>query len=163
MAPVTQSLARVPEDDVRAMAAYLAGIAGGAQRSTDQASAFARERAFALTNFAAGDSGRSAGETMFIGVCATCHSEGGTTPSSRPVSLAFSTAVTAPDARNLIHMILEGVRPLPGERGFVMPGFANALTDQQVATIANYVRTRFSNRPAWDNIDNDVRNVRAGK
>ena len=37
-----------------------------------------------------------------------------------------------------------------------MPGFAGALTNQQIAAVASYVRGQFSKQPAWQNVDKAV-------
>jgi hypothetical protein len=44
-----------------------------------------------------------------------------------------------------------------------MPGFAGALTDDQVAQLLAYARKRFSAQPAWGDLPNRVRRVRDGK
>ena len=33
-----------------------------------------------------------------------------------------------------------------------MPGFAHILTDEQIAELAAYLRTRFSGQPAWNDV-----------
>jgi len=41
-----------------------------------------------------------------------------------------------------------------------MPGFEGALTNQQVAALANYVRRQYSQKPAWQNVEKTVSNAR---
>ncbi len=41
-----------------------------------------------------------------------------------------------------------------------MPGFASALTDQEVASLVSYLRARYSGRPAWTGVEDAVRRAR---
>jgi nicotinate dehydrogenase subunit B len=66
------------------------------------------------------------------------------------------------DPRNLIHLVLEGVRPPEGKPGPFMPGFAGALTDKQTADLVAYLRGHFTDQPAWKDVDGAVAEVRRG-
>ena len=65
-----------------------------------------------------------------------------------------------PDARNLAHVILEGIEAPHASPAATMPGFAGALTDQQVVLLMTYLRKTFSNKQPWQGLGNTVRNVR---
>ena len=41
-----------------------------------------------------------------------------------------------------------------------MPGFAGAMTDQQLVDLLDYLRSRFSDKPPWPDVANDVRDAR---
>jgi anthranilate phosphoribosyltransferase len=41
-----------------------------------------------------------------------------------------------------------------------MPGFADSMTDEQIAALLTYLRARFSNQPPWTDIAETVRNAR---
>jgi mono/diheme cytochrome c family protein len=41
-----------------------------------------------------------------------------------------------------------------------MPGFAGAYTDSQVAALAAYLRATYTDRPAWKDVERDVRKQR---
>ena len=41
-----------------------------------------------------------------------------------------------------------------------MPGYSGALTDDQVAALIKYVRADFTDRPAWQKVDREIRRVR---
>ncbi len=41
-----------------------------------------------------------------------------------------------------------------------MPGFADSMTDEQIAALLDYLRTRFSKQPPWTDIAATVRNAR---
>jgi len=44
-----------------------------------------------------------------------------------------------------------------------MPGFSAALDDDQLVQLLAYLRSRFSDKPQWSDIANDVRAARAGR
>jgi mono/diheme cytochrome c family protein len=161
MRPVVRALARIPEEDVRAMAVYLASLAGSSEeerhKQAETALAFAKGRewgAAPLESSGAGD-----GEQIFAGACAGCHRLDGTAP----VALALGTAVNLPDPRNLIHVILDGIMPQEGERGPMMPGFGDVFTDPQVVALVAYVRANFTARPAWPDAARYLLQVRGGE
>ena len=149
MAPVTHSLASVPQQDVQAMAHYL---------MTLQAAAPAKSAAPAPL----ADNGQARqvrqGAVLFAGACASCHGAAppGGLPSTRsPLALATAVAGERPD--NLIQVLLEGMplevgRPT-GQASRYMPPFASALNDAQIAAIAAYVRVGIAKRPAWPDVE----------
>ena len=64
--------------------------------------------------------------------------------------------------RNVINVVLWGLPAVQGERSPIMPGFANMLSDQQLADLLGYVRAHFSsNKPAWTDIKKDIREARS--
>lgn len=178
MVPVNHNLGRVAEADVRAIATYIASLndidAAARQQKTQAALAFAQQQeatlpvlrvsANALAPRQPDPPDASAlsreGATIFAATCATCHHSGGTWPATRPLPLGLSTTVHGPDARNLLHVISEGIHPRPGEPGKIMPGFAGALTDAQIVALAGYVRSRFSDKPAWTGMAEALQQIR---
>jgi nicotinate dehydrogenase subunit B len=100
------------------------------------------------------------GSELFAGACAVCHEPAGALYFSAQVDLNRSTSIEYADPRNVIHVILDGIeQPLtPSEP--LMPGFATAFTDAQVAELAAYLREAYSDRPAWDDLEDAVANVR---
>jgi mono/diheme cytochrome c family protein len=187
MQPVVHNLTKVPDGDVRAIATYIASLAGprneaAQEHETQAALAFAQERATkvpmplrgdgqATTGTGAGaervvlasnKSQPPGGATTFAGACANCHHSGGDLPISRPIELGLSTPVNAPDPTNLIRIVLGGVHPAPGERGPIMPGFSGALTDPQIVALVSYVRSQFSREPAWPNVVSVLSEIRKG-
>jgi hypothetical protein len=41
-----------------------------------------------------------------------------------------------------------------------MPGFANGMNDAQIAALLNYLRSRFSNQPAWTGVEKTIETAR---
>lgn len=159
MAEVVRELAAVPDEDIRAMASYLASFNPAA--SDAQADARAQR---AVATAAAGQSqllGRA--QRMFDGACGACHHDGdGPTLLGVNTPLALNSNLASDRPDNLLRTILEGVRePASREIGF-MPAFRDALDDAQIAELAGYMRARFAPQAAaWKDLPQSVARVRA--
>jgi mono/diheme cytochrome c family protein len=83
---------------------------------------------------------------LYVDNCAACHQPLGVgVPGSIP-PLADNPAVTASEPYNVLMAVLGG---LPGGGSYgAMPSFAGRLSDQQVADLANYVRSSWGNKGA---------------
>jgi mono/diheme cytochrome c family protein len=174
MAPVTANLASVPEEDVRAIAVYVTSLIGEptAERrqkaetllseiTTSQPQRFpASSDSQAPPNVEA--SNISTAAIIYAGACATCHESGRPLPYGG-LHLALSTGIHAPDARNVINVILAGLPPAEGERSPLMPGFAGAMTDEQLVPLMEYLRKRFTDQPTWTGLSELVRERRSGE
>ncbi|MFL4979469.1 MAG: c-type cytochrome [Xanthobacteraceae bacterium] len=165
MMPVVRNLEQVPEEDVRAIALYVASTIGPPtperQHKADELIAKLNRSSRETVGLgSAGGEGRSA---VFAGACAPCHSETRTRGAAGTINLALSTAVNLPDPRNAIRIVLDGSDPGAGRRGPSMPGFADVLTDAQVVELLKYARARFTTLPAWSDLEARVRRIREGK
>jgi mono/diheme cytochrome c family protein len=154
MEPVVRNLGRAPEEDVRAMAAYLAALAGppSAERL--------KKADAALTQAKAGSRADGRGAEVYAGACAACHDRGREAGSGGALPLALGTAVTLPTSANLLRIALEGIAPPEGEPGRAMPGFADALTDAQMKDLAAYIRSEFGRAAAWTDVDEELKKIR---
>ncbi|HVZ54527.1 MAG TPA: cytochrome c [Pseudolabrys sp.] len=164
MAGVTRDLRKLPASDLTALATYFASLAPPAPARETMGAASTDKASYQIaTAQAMGQKGPAkTGEAIFAGACASCHFEGGSQPFHRPIRLRLSSAVTAPTPRNFIQIVLGGIQPPPGDHGRWMPPFANALTDEQVSLLAQYVRGHFSGKPDWSDIGKTVAQVRKG-
>jgi mono/diheme cytochrome c family protein len=84
-----------------------------------------------------------AGKRVYQDNCMSCHEVNGKGRDSTIPALAGNDAVTASEPYNVIMAILEGFPP-QGTWG-AMGSFAGTLTDDQIADVANYVRTAWGN------------------
>jgi mono/diheme cytochrome c family protein len=129
MAEVVQESTRHMTDaDLSAIATYLLG----AEQRPDTAVPIAiRPAEFA------------SGRALYDGNCAQCHqANGGGVPNAIP-NLAGNAAVVASLPNSLIAPMING---LPGGGSYgAMPSFAGALSNTEMAAIANYVRTAWGN------------------
>ncbi len=131
---VHDSLSRLPESDVQDIAAYLqSGTAAQATPGPDLA--------------AAGATGL--GAQVYADNCARCHgADGGGVQNNFP-NLAGNQAVWAGPPDNVIAMVLGGFGPWHNDQS-AMPAFRHALSDDEIAAVANYVRTSWGNKGAAD-------------
>ena len=63
---------------------------------------------------------------------------------------------------NLINIALYGLPAAAEARHPIMPGFANALDDNQLADLLRYLRGRFSGKGPWNDIEISVHDARNG-
>jgi mono/diheme cytochrome c family protein len=87
-------------------------------------------------------------EELYLDHCAACHGViGQGQPQAYYPPLVQNAALRREDPINLLMVLLHGV-PAGKLHGVpAMPGFANELTDDQIAQLANYARTTFGERP----------------
>lgn len=175
MAPVVLNLRTVSEEDVQAIAAYVAASMGppgpDRRKQADDALMHARrdEAAGRRTDRIDRDSARAAdrafqnGAAIYAGACAVCHDVGRRASSGSGLHLALGTAMTIPTSTNLVHIILEGIAPPDGEPGRWMPGFAEALSDEHVRDLVTYIRAYFGRAPLWLDVHDEIRKVRQAK
>ena len=157
MAEVVANLSSVSESDVRAIAFYMASVSGppAHDRRGEAGAPRAQIKQPSAPPAVAGDPGAS----IYQAACASCHESSRPLPYSG-IDLRLSTALSAPDPRNAANLILGGIRPVGGERSPIMPGFAESMTDEQIAALLNYLRGRFSARPAWTGVEQFIRDAR---
>ena len=164
MAHVVDSLAPLPDADIRAIAVYLASFNVGGETSPAGSSAGSSIAAADLAAPAAA-AAFPRGARMFAGACETCHLE-----ASSIASLALNTNLHAEAPDNLLHAILEGVaapamsplrRDVDDFGVLAMPAFDKALDDRDLVDLTGYLRARFApGKPAWDAIQDSLAAVR---
>jgi len=173
MLPVAHNLAVVPDADVKAIATYIASVAGATSEARERRAAevLARVKRDEQSPQSAspptaqppdGDDRDSvaAGAHIYSASCALCHGAGRGIGSGNAMHLAQSTSISLPSPTNLIHIVEDGVRPRPGERGRWMPAFRGSFTDAQLGNLLIYLRTEFGPGVPWRDVQRDVRNVR---
>lgn len=160
MAPVVQNLKSVPETDVRAMAVYVAAIAGTPTPERQARAAKALARAKSKGEIVAKLDLSDLGASIYAGTCAQCHGEAGRAPAVPALNLALSSSLRHPRPDNLIRIVREGIHPADGGGGPIMPRFAEALTDTQITALVNYLRTAFTDNPPWQGVDDALRRTK---
>ena len=168
MARVVHNLADAPDQDVRAIATYVASVIGPAtperQGRAQKLLEQAKRRASYATKVDTGtplESGETApdGAAIYAGACGICHDSGRTTSSGGALPLALSIAAALPTPRNLIAVIQRGIIPPEHEPGRFMPGFEGALTAEQMEALVAYIRTDLGKSPAWQDVRAEVNKV----
>ena len=157
MAEVVSNLSQATDSDIRAIATYMASVFGAPtpERLRHGEEVLAQLKAPA----APAPQADAVGAAIYQAACASCHETGRPLPFGG-VNLALSTALSGPDPRNAVNIVLSGVRPVEGERSPIMPGFAASMSDAQVAALLKYLRARFGNQPAWSGVEKTVTDAR---
>jgi mono/diheme cytochrome c family protein len=170
MDPVNRNLAGVSEDDVKAIAAYVAAYAAQVtpehkQKSHDLLARAAldatAQRAPQPPAASERDQVQRNGRALYVGACASCHDIGRQASSGSGLHLALATVVHLDRPVNLIKIILEGIVPPAGEPGRWMPDYAGAFTDEQLAHLVQYIRAEYSRLPDWKGVEDEVRKAKA--
>jgi nicotinate dehydrogenase subunit B len=149
MAPVVKELTALPDQDIRAMAVYLASFSEGAPDRAAQDALAARLESATLSVTAA-----SPGARLYQGACAVCHEVGGPALFGSRPSLSLNSNVHSDVPDNLIQVILHGIAaPVSSDLGY-MPAFKESISDRQLAELVGYLRRQFApGKPAWTGID----------
>jgi len=88
----------------------------------------------------------ASGRVIYLALCAGCHGLDGDGVPNTVVAMRGNTTLRLPNPRNLVVSMLDGIaaQRFPYlQRMQAMPGFADKLSDQQAADLANYLRVRF--------------------
>jgi mono/diheme cytochrome c family protein len=125
---VHDSLSKMTDADILAMATYIKTIPPKATYKEAK-----------LTVASASPDG----QTVYLNNCSSCHQTNGNGLGNAIPPLSGNGAVAAQGPQNVIRAVLGGL-PAQGTYG-PMPGFATLLTPQQIADVANYVRTTWAN------------------
>ncbi|MGY3588434.1 mono/diheme cytochrome c family protein [Bradyrhizobium sp. USDA 4341] len=136
---VYNSLQYLNDDDVRAMAIYLKGLAQRGSPEKPSTPLPSAESSLLL----------SFGKPIYDRECASCHGATGQGMPPDYPPLAGNQSIQMVSAVNPIRMVLNGGYP-PGTSGnpmpHGMPPFAQKLSDDEVAAVVTYIRTAWGNR-----------------
>lgn len=169
---VTMSLQYLPADDLKAIVTYLRSVPPQEDEAQEKPGfEFGAPAPFEehLRGASPSDSPShpQSGEALYSAYCASCHQVNGAgTPDQRYPSLFHNTATGRNNPDNLVTAILVGVQREIGGKQVFMPRFdeesyVQSLSDEQVATISNYVLQQFGN-PAIAVSAERVAQLRAG-
>ena len=147
MAEVVQnSLSYLTTEDLQAMAEYLKSIPPESTLRSGRKTV---------------DPTRAQGATLYMDNCGGCHQASGRGLPGVFPPLAGNGVVIAPDPANILKVVDAGIA---ARGGYIpMPSFKDQLTDQQVAEIANYIRTSWGNGAAPNVTSAMVAKMRAAK
>ena len=143
MREVTDDLAGAPDDDLHAIATYIAGGFGKSVSATPQVATPA-----------------GPGEALYRGACATCH-EDSRGPPFAGIDLSRSSVVRAPSPANLANIITDGIPAASEAREPIMPGFGAVVSSRQTEDLIDYLRTRFGAQHPRDGVADAVQAARA--
>ena len=141
---VHNSTRHLSESDLLAMATYLKTLPANS-------SLYGREKKV--------DTTKLDGLSLYVSNCSGCHQASGRGIKGVIPPLAGNPVVMAPNASNIIKVIIRGITARDGY--IMMPSFASRLTDEEIVEIANYVRTSWGNSASANVSNAMVKNIRA--
>ena len=137
---VENSLQYLTPGDIAAMVAYVRSVPGMPSPDLPERRASAAPASFAEGPPAAS---HSRGQAVFAGACAGCHDWSGISPGMPYATLTGVRSVNDPTATNVVQVILAGAHRQLTDHQAPMPAFGGAYSDQEIASVANYVTARF--------------------
>jgi len=157
---IHHGLAVASDADIHALAVYFSDMNGtaGVGSTSPQADAVLAK----VMAQSAEVSGlyNNRGASVYVAACASCHTNSnGQTNAARP-ELGLSSTLLAPNPDNLLHVILNGIDRHEGMPGLMMPGFAAALSNDDIANLAAYLRSSRTALPPWDDLDSQIAALR---
>jgi len=154
MRGVVRDLARMPDDDLRAIAAYFVGL------NSPSGAAVAPAIARALAPVSPQTDLERRGEAVYLAHCAGCHGAPGQAPTAARSPLGLSATLwNLYRPYNLLLTVLDGIDGRDGLPG-AMPGFRDKLSDEDLAALAVYLRASYTTLPAWGSMGDMVRGAR---
>jgi mono/diheme cytochrome c family protein len=142
---VDNSLRYLTQSDISAMVAYLRSVSGIASTDLPEPKAVAAPASYAQGVAANID---SPGKAVYAGACAGCHDWSGVSPVIPAATLTGARSVNDPTATNVVQIILTGAHRQISDAGATMPAFGSAYSNEEIASLANYVTARFGAQPS---------------
>jgi mono/diheme cytochrome c family protein len=141
---VHNSTSHLNAADLTAMATYLKSLPADSRLVADQRKL---------------DMNKVEGARLYIDNCSGCHQSSGRGIVNVIPPLDGNPAIIAPNGADIIKVVIRGIN---ARNGYIpMPAFASKLTDDEIATIANYVRSSWGNAASANVTAAQVKSVRA--
>jgi mono/diheme cytochrome c family protein len=142
---VDNSLQYLTPGDIAAITAYLRSVPGIATADLP-----APKSAPAPSSYAEGVAADAdpRGKAVYAGACAGCHDWSGVSPVLPYATLTGVRSVNDPTGTNVAQIILSGAHRHTADGATAMPAFGEAYSDEEIASLANYVTARFGAEPS---------------
>src|SRR5258707_15838091 len=140
---VNDSLRYLTQSDITAMVTYLRSVPGISTSDLPEPKANP-----APASFTQGADVDPRGKAVYAGACAGCHDWTGVSPGIPYATLTGVRSVNDPTATNVVQVILSGAHRQFADARTTMPAFGAAYSDEEIASLANYVTARFGAQPS---------------
>ena len=105
------------------------------------------------------DSTRFEGVRLYVDNCSGCHQSTGKGIAKMIPPLAGNPVVMAPSGADIVKVVIRGIQ---ARGGYIpMPSFAARLSDEEIAELANYIRTSWGNSASANVTSAMVKKIRA--
>jgi mono/diheme cytochrome c family protein len=147
MRSVVRGLTRLPDDDLRAIAAYFVSL------NKPSGAALEPQIARALAPVPPTTEKQRRGEGLYRQSCASCHGTSGQPAAGARSPIGLSEALWNPyRPYNALLAMLDGIDGRDGLPGS-MPGFRDKFSDDDLEAIAAYLRGAYTTLPMWGLMD----------
>jgi mono/diheme cytochrome c family protein len=147
---VVKGLAKLPESDLKAIAAYFVSLNRPSGAALEPGIAKAR------TPDPPPDPKEDQGLKIYRANCAACHDAGGAARSP----LGLNASMWLEDKpQNFVRTVLDGIDSSDGLPG-AMPAFRDKLSDADLIALAKYLRSMRTNAPGWPGLNKLVGKIR---
>jgi len=133
------SLRHLSSEDIAALTRYLRTIPAQKSELTVRIDRRPATLNGAMAGSPESDRNESIGFQIFASACASCHGWDGTGQQTDHAELRGSRTVNDPSGANLFRAVLEGVKIGSPRGNNLMPSFAAAYSDAEIAAVSNYV------------------------
>lgn len=160
MTPVIRdglALPVVSDSDVRAIALYFSDVDHARDLATDLGAMMRRAAAISSSRT---EETYDPDANLYHAACLSCHANAASGPLPARPELALNSALTLAEPANFIEPVLRGIGSRDGAPGLVMPAYAAALSDAEVARLAAYLRRTRTTLPPWTDLEKKVRAAR---
>jgi mono/diheme cytochrome c family protein len=147
----------MPDADINALALYFADVDHANAR--EAVAEVAVKKALEASALGSGQQDDQEAQ-LYAGACIGCHYNAPPNPLPARPELALNSALTLSDPTNLIQIVLHGISISEGADGLVMPSYAWALTNADIARLAAYLRRSRTDRPPWTGLEEKVAAIR---
>jgi mono/diheme cytochrome c family protein len=72
----------------------------------------------------------------------------------------LSSGIAGPNPSNLFNVVLYGLPAADAAHAPIMPGFAPVISDAQLVALARYLRSHFTDKEPWSDLENSLREAR---
>jgi mono/diheme cytochrome c family protein len=141
---VDNSLQYLTESDIAAIVTYLRSVPRVATSDLSDIRTSPAPSSHAEGVAAGAD---SRGKAVYAGACAGCHDWTGVSPVIPEATLTGVRSVNDPAATNVVQVILTGAHRRSSDAR-AMPPFGSSYSDEEIASLANYVTARFGAHPS---------------
>jgi len=134
---VDHSFSKMARTDIEAIATFLRSVPPITSHD------FSVKSAPAPASHKDGVTANLRGKRIFEGACVSCHGWTGESEISPLATLTGSAAVNDLTATNVAQIVIGGTKRLTPDSALSMPSFGHAYSDDEIASVANYVTARF--------------------
>jgi mono/diheme cytochrome c family protein len=140
------SLRHLSPEDIAALTRYLRNIPAQRSEFTARIDHHPDTLNGAMAWSPGADRDEGIGFEIFASACASCHGWDGAGQQTDHAEFLRSPAVNDPSGVNLVRAVLEGVKIGSPKGDNLMPSFAAAYSDAEIAAVSNYVIRHFGGK-----------------